>query len=278
MRRRKEHLIPLEKSKRVIYLEQRGKEKKHPVMTTIFAILGIVCLLYCLCIALFMGYGTKFFLVWGAIAVTFGGLSLLSAHPAWLVKIPFWLKTVFAVCIAVGVLLFVVVEGMILSQFGARAETGADYILVLGAQWKQSGPSYVLQKRLDKAITYLEQNPETIAIVSGGQGSNEPIAEAEGMKQYLMQKGIAEERILTENQSANTYQNLVYSSQLLDKENDRVVLVTNNFHMFRALSIAKKQGYSQIEGLSAGSYPAMLPNNLLREFLGVVKDFLVGNL
>lgn len=278
MKRRKEHLIPLEKSKRVIYLEQRGKEKKHPVTATIFAILGIVCLLYCLCIALFVGYGTKFFLIWGAIAAGFGGFSLLSAHPAWLEKIPFWLKAVFVTCIIIGILLLVTVEGMIFSRFGAKAEAGADYVIVLGAQWKQSGPSYVLQKRLDKAITYLEQNPETIAIVSGGQGSNEPVAEAEGMKQYLMQKGIAEERILTENQSANTYQNLVYSSRLLDKENDSVVVVTNNFHMFRALSIAKKQGYSRIEGLSAGSYPAMLPNNLLREFFGVVKDFLVGNL
>ena len=93
-----------------------------------------------------------------------------------------------------------------------------------------------------------------------------------------MEKGIAEERILTENKSANTCQNLAYSSQLLDKENDSVVLVTNNFHMYRALSIAKKQGYLQIEGLSAGSYPAMLPNNLLREFFGVIKDFFVGNL
>lgn len=278
MKRRKEYLVPLEKSKRVIYLEQRGKEKKHPVMTTIFAVLGISCLLYCLCIALFMGYGTKFFLVWGAIAAVFGGFSLLSAHPVWMAKIPFWLKAVFIICIIIGVLFFGIVEGMIFSRFGADAKAGADYMIVLGAQWKQSGPSYVLQKRLDKAITYLEQNPETIVIVSGGRGSNEPIAEAEGMKRYLMQKGIAKERILAENQSANTHQNLVFSSRLLDKESNSVVLVTNNFHMFRALSIAKKQGYSRIEGLSAGSYPAMLPNNLLREFFGVVKDFLVGNL
>ena len=208
----------------------------------------------------------------------FAGLSLLAVHPAWLAKIPFWLKGAFVVCSIIGLLLLVLVEGLILSQFGAKAEAGADYMIVLGAQWKQSGPSYVLQKRLDKAITYLEQNPETIVIVSGGQGSNEPIAEAEGMKGYLMEKGIAEERILTENKSANTCQNLAYSSQLLDKENDSVVLVTNNFHMYRALSIAKKQGYLQIEGLSAGSYPAMLPNNLLREFFGVIKDFFVGNL
>ncbi|MCI9142979.1 MAG: YdcF family protein, partial [Lachnospiraceae bacterium] len=56
------------------------------------------------------------------------------------------------------------------------------------------------------------------------------------------------------------------------------VIVTNNFHMFRALGIARKQGYANVEGLAAGSVLGMGPNNLLREFLGVVKDFLVGNL
>lgn len=278
MKRRKEHLIPLEKSKKVIYLERRGKEKKRPVGAVIFGVLGIACLLYCLCIGLFTGYGTKFFLIWGAIAAAFGFLSLILAHREWVGRIPSWLKICFIVCAVIGITLFAVVEGMILGQFGAKAGPGADYVIVLGAQWKQNGPSYVLQKRLDKAVWYLEQNPETMVIVSGGQGSNEPVTEAMGMKGYLMQKGIAEERILLEDQSTNTYENLTYSGVLLDREKDSVVLVTNNFHMFRALQIARKQGYMQAEGLSAPSYPAMLPNNLLREFFGVVKDFLAGNL
>ena len=61
-------------------------------------------------------------------------------------------------------------------------------------------------------------------------------------------------------------------------ENAEVVIVTNNFHVFRALGIARKQGYANVEGLAASSVLGMGPNNLLREFLGVVKDFLVGNL
>lgn len=97
------------------------------------------------------------------------------------------------------------------------------------------------------------------------------------MKQYLMAAGIAGERILMEDRSGNTSQNLKFSAGLIDTENSRVVIVTNNFHMFRALGIAKKQGYSA-EGLSAGSVVWMLPNNMLREFLGVLKDFAVGNL
>lgn len=278
MKRRKQHLIPFEESKRIIHLEQRGKVKKYNGCITVFAILGILCLLYCFSIALFMGYGTGFFLIWGVMAIVFGGLSVLFAHPKWLANIPRWIRWSAVICCMAGLGLFGTVEGMILGQFNAEASSGADYMIVLGAQWKTSGPSYVLQKRLDKAMEYLQENPDTIVIVSGGQGSNEPITEAAGMKGYLEEKGIASERILAEDKSTNTYENLVFSAELLDKENSRVVLVTNNFHVFRTCSIAKMQGYTQIEGLAADSYPAMIPNNLLREFFGVVKDFALGNL
>ena len=225
-----------------------------------------------------MGYGTSFFLIWGVLAIGCAIVSLFLRQEEWLAKIPGCVKKSFWVCAATVTVLLLSVEGMIFSQFSAQAGSGADYVIVLGAQWKTSGPSYVLRKRLDKAIEYLQANPSTHVIVSGGQGPNEPIAEAEGMYGYLMESGISGERIRKEDQSSSTYENLAFSSKLLDKKQDRVVLVTNNFHVFRALKIAQKQGYLQVEGLAAGSYPAMLPNNLLREFLGVIKDFLVGNL
>lgn len=280
---RKEHLIPIGKGKRTIYLDPRGKEHRkkiacHLSSSRILGILGFLCLLYCVCILLFMGYGTNFFLIWGVLAACCGGLSLLLSREKWLNRIPGWLKKSFCICCAACVALFVLVEALILSRFGAEAEAGADYVIVLGAQWKQDGPSYVLQKRLDEAIVYLEENPDTAVIVTGGQGSNEHISEAEGMYGYLMEAGIAGERILREDQATSTVENLAFSAELLDKMNDRVVLVTNDFHMFRALSIAGKMGYEQAEGLAAGSFPWMLPNNLLREFLGVLKDFLAGNL
>lgn len=276
---KKPHLIPYEKSKRIIYLEKRGKKKTMtPLSSKVLGVLGVLCLLYCLSILLFMGYGTTFFLIWGALAAVCGILSLLLAHREWLEQIPKWLRVSFLVCVTAGALLFCVVEGLILSRFAAQPQPGADYVLVLGAQWKANGPSYVLQKRLDAALKYLNDNPETLVIVSGGQGSNEVISEAAGMQSYLLAAGIAGERIFVEDKSTNTCENLVFSANLLDKANNRVVLVTNNFHVYRATEIAEKQGYDHVEGLAAGSYPAMLPNNLLREFLGVIKDFCVGNL
>lgn len=276
---KREHLIPFEKSKRVIYLDKRGKaQRKIPAASVFFGVLGVLCLIYCLTIFLFMGYGTSFFLIWGVMAVACGILAWVLSRREWLERLPKWFKKSCSLGFKAGVLLFGVLLGFILSQFRAVPQPGADYVLVLGAQWKTSGPSYVLQKRLDAAVEYLNENPETKVIVSGGQGSNEPISEAAGMQSYLVAAGIDEERILMEDKSTNTCENLVFSSELLDETNERVVLVTNNFHMYRAGKIAEKQGYAHVEGLAADSYPAMLPNNILREVLGVIKDFLVGNM
>lgn len=245
--------------------------------TVLFGIFGVLSLLYCISIAI-AGFGTYFFLVWGAIGVFSLLLAFLLADREKIARVPAWLKVIAVLLFCLGLALFGAVEGIIFSQYQAVPAAGADYVIILGAQWKPEGPSEVLRRRLDTAVKYLNANPEAMAIVSGGQGSNEPISEADGMRQYLVSAGISDERILVEDQSTSTLENLVYSGRLLDKENDRVVIVTNNFHMFRALQIARRQGYTKTEGLAASSVAWFAPNNLLREFLGVVKDFVVGNL
>lgn len=247
-------------------------------MSLLTALLAFCCMAYCLFIFFFMGYGTRFFLMWGVLAFGFAGLSLLFRNQKLRERIPKVFRIGFLIMAAVGALIFVIVEGLIFSQFGAKAQAGADYMIVLGAQWKNGYPSYILQKRLDAAILYLKENPDTIVIVSGGQGSDEPVAEAEGMAGYLQDAGIEAERIVQEAQSTNTSENLEFSAEYLNRAEDRVVIVTNDFHVYRAVNIARSKGYAQVEGLAAGSYPAMLPNNLLREFFGVVKDCLAGNL
>lgn len=249
-----------------------------PVLSIALIVLGIACILYCLGIALFVNFGTRFFLIWGVGGALLAVLGWLIGFTGFWRIVPLWLKITAGVVIGAGLLLLIVVEGMILSRFGAKAPAGADYVIVLGAQIRADGPSYVLQKRLDAALLYLQENPETQVIVSGGKGANEPVSEAEGMYDYLKERGIAEERILLETQSRNTYENLSNSSSLLQKETDEVVIVTNNFHVFRALGIARQEGYGNVYGLAADSYPLMLPNNMLREFFGVIKDRLAGNL
>ncbi len=277
-RYRKENLIPLEKSRRTIQIDKRGYTPGgHPVLAGVFGIIGLLCIIYCIVVAV-TGFGTYFFLIWGAMGACSLGLALILRSGRIMNAIPLWLKALFWILFCAGLFLFGAVEARILSQYNARAAEGADYCIILGAQWKSTGPSEVLRRRLDKAIDYLEQNPDAKAIVTGGQGGNESIPEAVGMRGYLMEAGIEEERILVEDRSVSTYENLVFGSEFLNPDEDRVVIVTNNFHVFRAVSIAKKQGYRNVEGLAAGTPLGSEPNNLLREFMGVVKDFFVGNL
>ena len=143
---------------------------------------------------------------------------------------------------------------------------------------KWNGPSKALQYRLDEAIRYLNENEESKVIVSGGQGPDEHISEARGMYDYLVSKGIDEERILMEDQSKNTFQNLTFSAEFLDKEKDSVAVVSNNFHVFRAVKIARKAGYKEVCGIAAKGEPFLQYNNMMREFFGVMKDFLFGNM
>lgn len=277
MGRKGRDLIPLEKNRRVIRLDTRVREKRLVFGEIFFGIWGVLCILYCLCIGLFIGFGTNFYFIWGVIGVFFLIISLLCAKPALRRKIPLTLQRIFWICFGAGMILLIFIEALVLSRCGANATPGADYVIILGAQWKSTGPSQVLKYRLDEAILYIRDNPDSRVIVSGGKGENEPIAEAQGMFQYLVNEGIDKERILIEDTSSNTYENLKFSGKFLDRENDRVVIVTNNFHVYRAEKLAAGQGYKKAEGLAARSYAAMQPNNLLREFFGVIKDFLRGN-
>lgn len=218
-----------------------------------------------------------FYFIWIAISIFFlllGGIILTKKY----LLLPRIVRFIFMAVLIVGLLLFIFVETLILTQFKANTQIRMDYIIILGALIKDTGPSTTLRMRLDQAIAYLELYPETQVIVSGGQGTDEPISEALGMKIYLMQKGIEEERIVLEANSRNTNENLKLSSELLNLQEDKVGIVTSNFHVFRALQIANKQGYNEIYGIAAPSHLGLLFTNLVREFFAIVKDFLVGNL
>lgn len=245
------------------------------VWMILWILLAVLFLGYGICIAN-VNSGTKFYFIW----FLFGAVCVLLAIGAvcnWWHLLPKVLRVIIISVVILCGIVFLVVEGCVISGFSRKEDRDYDYLLVLGAQVKENGPSVVLQYRLDEAFQYLEDHPHTICIVSGGQGANEPMTEAEGMASYLIRKGINRERILKEEHSLKTNQNIRNSIELIP-DHASVGIVTNNFHMFRALKIAKKQGMKDFGGLPAGSKPFYLPNNMLREFFGIIKDFLVRNL
>ena len=133
----------------------------------------------------------------------------------------------------------------------------------------------LLPAYLDAAAAYLKDNPETICIVSGGQGSNEPFPEAVGMQRYLTENGVDPSRILPEDKSENTVMNIRYSKALISDPACSVGIVTNDFHMYRALMLARREGLQNAFGIAARSNPVFLPNNTLREVFGLAKDLLL---
>ncbi|MDE6434901.1 MAG: YdcF family protein [Lachnospiraceae bacterium] len=167
---------------------------------------------------------------------------------------------------------------MIIGYSRREPEKEPDYLIVLGAQVRKTTPSLVLQYRIDKAAEYMLKHPDVIAIVSGGQGADEGISEALAMQDGLIAKGIEKERILMEDQSTSTKENLEFSKQYIDVEQNQVLVVTTDFHVLRAVGIAKKAGYQKVEGLAAKSVWYLIPSNYVREFMAVVKDKIVGNM
>lgn len=113
-------------------------------------------------------------------------------------------NNVIIALIFIGIVAFGTVEGCIISRMDEHANPNLDYVVVLGAQVRKSSPSKVLRYRLDTAIDYLNENPGTICIVSGGKGPNEPVAEAQGMTNYLESYGIKKNRIIKEMKSKTT--------------------------------------------------------------------------
>ena len=247
-------------------------------MYLVLILVGILFLVYFFCIAFFVGHGTNFYFIWlflGAGSILF---SLLWKKGFWETHIPLLFRRIFLIAFCVGMIIFFVVEGCIVSGFSQKGKNGADYVIVLGAQMKKNGPSKALQYRLDAGIKYLQENPDTKVIVSGGQGADEHISEAQGMYEYLVTNGVEEDRIIKEDKSKNTVQNLKFSAELLDKEEDSVAVISNNFHVFRAVKIAQKAGYNDVYGIAAKGEPFLQWNNMMREFFGVIKDFLFGNM
>lgn len=221
--------------------------------------------------------GSRFYLVWAAGGVFLLVLAYLMRSGLW-DRIPIMLRRIFGISVLAGSLLFIIVECCIISRFHDQGRENLDYIIVLGAQMKPAGPSAVLKFRLDAAYDYLTDNADTICILSGGQGSNEPCSEAEGMYRYLTDRGIAPERLMIEDRSTDTSENIAYSMALIGRKDVSVGIVTNNFHVFRGVRLAKAAGFTDVCGISARSNVYFQLNNMVREFFGIMKDLVCGNL
>ena len=143
-------------------------------------------------------------------------------------------------------------------------------VVVLGCKVKNGAPSLMLKRRLDTAYSYLAENPDVCVIVSGGQGDDESISEAKCMRQYLVGRGIAPERIFEEDKSTTTDENLRFSHDIISREGlpEHITIVTDGFHQLRSDMKAKKLGM-EAYNISAHTPWWLAPTYWVREWFGI---------
>lgn len=152
-----------------------------------------------------------------------------------------------------------------------------DAVVVLGCQVRGETPSSMLAWRAKAAYELLEANPEAICIASGGQGEGEDISEAEAIRRCLVSRGISDERIILEDKSTNTYENISFSSEILKELGitENIVITTSEFHQYRAYVFAKREGL-KTGAHSAPTLVANLPNYWVREWAALFHQLILG--
>lgn len=164
---------------------------------------------------------------------------------------------------------------------GHRApDAGADAVIVLGCGVRGERVSLTLKRRMDAAIEYANDNPETLVILSGGRGQGEDISEAEAMRRYAVAHGLDEGRIRLEDKSDSTYTNFLNSKRIIDEElgeNASAVFVTTRFHVLRAERVARQVGLDA-QGLGVRGVSYITPNDYMRESLVIIYYYLTGRI
>lgn len=188
-------------------------------------------------------------------------------------------KIIASILLGAGVAALLLIEIPIVRSASQKPEPDANYIVVLGAAVYGENPSITLQHRLEGAARYLEANPRTKAVVSGGQGKGEDISEAECMRRYLVEHGIDQDRILLEDRSTSTKENLAFSKAVIEADGgsvDRVVIVSSAYHLYRAKRIASDLGVTAAGAAGSDGYPIYMLGMYLREALAVLKLWVLG--
>jgi len=245
------------------------------ILKWFYWIAGAACIGYYFLIGHASRFGLDMSWIWpvGGAVLMLAGLTCLTG------RIPRWIRYAWRGALCAGIALVLALECCVVSGMTRTPPACLDYLIILGARVESdSRPSPALQRRLNAALDYLEENPETVVVVSGGKGSDEPISEAQCMFNSLTAAGIAPERIILEDQSRKTSENFEFSRALMESpERVSVGYVTNNYHVFRAGKLAQKAGFPEIHGYAAEYTGHTLFHYMIREAACTIADGILGN-
>ena len=188
-------------------------------------------------------------------------------------------RTVLSVILALALLASIATLVPIL-RGPTDLKSRSDYVIVLGAGVKDSEPSEILRDRIEQAAAYLKKNPDVICIATGGKGDDENISEAKCIYDHLTAMGIDSDRIWLEDQATSTIENFRFSLALIEEKTgaapERVTVLSNEFHLFRASRMAKDCGLVTDFVAAPTSSGLIRVSYTVREIFALWKYLLVG--
>lgn len=190
------------------------------------------------------------------------------------------LRTLLSILLIIGILYFAGVEVPIIGASSGDSDFDADYVIVLGALVRGDEPSLSMVERTQAALDYMNTHPDTVVIVSGGQGDMEDISEAEAMYRWLVDNGADGSRIILEDKSTSTRENLANSFDIIRQRGDdpakSTAVITSEYHIYRAKLIARDMGV-ELGGIPAETtWLSVKVNYFIREAFGVTYKLIFG--
>lgn len=239
--------------------------KKRMILILILFLLGLVLRF------VFQGHDYIAYTLWG-IAL------LLLLFPI----LPGWGRWMLAILLVIGCAVFVILEIPIVKEAKTDADPKADYVIVLGAGINGMNPSRSLTERLEAALDYLNEYPDSVAIVSGSQGPDEPVPEADVMYDWLIAKGVDPNRVIKEILADNTRQNLENSFAIMAERGadpkDGVAIVTSEYHLYRAKLMAEALGAKPLGVAAKTTWIDLRVNYFIREAFAAAYMRVAGTL
>lgn len=251
-----------------------GKPSFKKIVCVLYLAIVVWSVMYFVTLICYAGPTLSWIWIWFLI----GGYSLLRFFMLYReikgtnkIKIPKALYAIYLCMVTAILVFFSIIEINVIKSMTAKPKDNLSYVIVLGAGLNGSRPSNPLVKRIEKAAEYVSDNPDTILIASGGQGMFETISEAECIKNELVKKGVDESRIVLEDKSTSTEENLRFSLKIIGDADADVGIITNSFHEYRAGIIAKREGYTNYSPVPAVTLFPVGVHYIIREFFGIVR-------
>lgn len=242
------------------------------MISIILFLISVFCILYYGIILAYSGLHTSFAKFWPTAAMV-SALFAVLLQSSWYLNLPHIVHLIFSGMACLVGIFFLILLIKILRKAPVPKES-VDFLIVLGAIVRGETPSNSLKARIQAAEAYLKAHEDTIAILTGYKNPNASISQGECMQRELRKAGIPAYRLLVEPYARTTAENFQFSKDYMTKLSPTVAVLTNDFHLYRACRIGKKNGFANITGIGAKTPTPLLLHCYVRELFALCKHLI----